>query len=300
MRHVVLDGHEITEDGPCYVIAELGANHGGSVDTARHLIAAASVAGADAVKFQKRDNATLYSRALLDAPYANEHSFGPTYGAHRSALEFTAANYASVANAAKDHHITWFATAFDEASVDFLVRADVPAIKISSGGLTDHALLRYAASAGRPILLSTGGGTLPDIQRAVASLDACPHAILHCTASYPLSPPEANLRVIPTLLAAFPDTIIGWSTHHPGIALSLVAYTLGARIIEQHFTLNRAGKGTDHGFSLEAKGLDTLVDDLDKVRQALGDGTKVYYDSERQPLAKMRRVHTVDGWQIIG
>lgn len=300
MREIILDGRLINDDSPCYVIAELGGNHGGSVDTARQLIKAAADAGADAVKFQKRDNETLYSRALLEASYDNENSYGPTYGAHRAVLEFTAENYAACAAAAKTNQITWFATAFDEASVDFLLLAGSPAIKIASGSLTDHALLRYAAQFGRPIVLSTGGGTLGDIHRAVDSLGDCPHAILHCTASYPLQPREANLRVITKLRHDFPHTVIGWSSHHPGIALSLVAYAYGARILEHHVTLNRASKGTDHAFSLEPKGLQTLVEDLEKARVASGDGVKVFYDSERKPIAKMRRVRTADGWRIIG
>lgn len=300
MRELILDGRTINDASPCYVIAELGGNHGGSVDTARQLIKAAADAGADAVKLQKRDNETLYSQALLDAPYDNENSYGPTYGAHRAVLEFTAANYAACRESAHKHQVTWFATAFDEASVDFLLLAGSPAIKIASGGLTDHALLRYAASCGRPILLSTGGGTLGDIHRAVDSLGDCPHAILHCTAAYPLNPREANLRCIEKLRHDFPHTVIGFSSHSPGITLPLVAYAVGARIIEAHFTLNRASKGTDQAFSLEPKGLETLVENLESTRQAMGDGVKVFYDSERKPIAKMRRVRTQDGWRIVG
>ena len=300
MRELVINGRRIADEEPCYVIAELGHNHGGSVDTARQMIRAAAEAGADAVKFQKRENATLYSQRLLDAPYENENSYGKTYGEHRAYLEFTAEHYGACRAAAQLHDITWFATAFDEASVDFLMLAGVPALKIASGGLTDHALLRYAAMMGVPVILSTGGGTLADIRKAVDSLGDCPHAILHCTAAYPLDPREANLRVIGTLRQEYPNTVIGWSSHHPGIAFSLVAYAFGARIIEHHFTMNRASKGTDHAFSLEPKGLQTLVEDLEKVRQAIGDGVKVFYDSERKPIARMRRVRTAEGMRIVG
>lgn len=300
MRELTIDGRRISDDRPCYVIAELGHNHGGSVDMARQMIRVAAEAGADAVKFQKRTNGTLYSKALLDAPYENENSYGKTYGEHRAYLEFTAENYAACRESAARHDITWFATAFDEASVDFLMLAGTPALKIPSGGLTDHALLRYAASMGVPVVLSTGGGTLADIRKAVDSLGDCPHAILHCTAAYPLDPHEANLRVIETLRQEYPRTVIGWSSHHPGIALSLVAYAFGARIIEHHVTLNRASKGTDHAFSLEPKGLQTLGEDLEKVRQAIGTGIKMFYDSERGPISKMRRVRTAEGMRVVG
>ena len=300
MRELVIDGRRIADDEPCYVIAEIGGNHGGDLQTASDLLRTAAHCGASAVKFQKRDNATLYSQALLDRAYVNENSYGDTYGAHRDALELGATAFASIRETARDSAVTWFATAFDEKSVDFLVEQDAPALKIHSGGLTDHALLRHAAKQERPIILSTGGGTATEIFRAVDSLGDCPHAILHCTAAYPLLPIQANLRVIPALREQYPQTVIGWSSHHPGIALSLVAYSLGARIIEHHFTLNRASKGTDHAFSLEPKGLQTLIEDLEKARIAMGDGAKRFYDSERGPIAKMRRVQTAEGLKIVG
>ena len=161
-------------------------------------------------------------------------------------------------------------------------------------------LLRHVAGLDVPVLLSTGGGTIEDIDRAVDALQGCSHAILHCTASYPLTPVEANLRVILMLRTRYPDTVIGFSSHSPGIAFSLIAYAFGARIIEHHFTLSRAGKGTDHGFSLEPKGLQTLIEDLGKLRLALGDGVKRFYPSEVKPIAKMRRVETSEGWRITG
>ena len=264
------------------------------------MVRTAAQCGASAVKFQKRDNATLYTAALLDASYQNENSYGDTYGAHRAALELSPDGLQSLGSTAASVGIQIFATAFDERSADCCARLRFPALKLASGSLTDLALIRYVATFGVPVILSTGGGTMDDIDRAVETLGGCPHAILHCTASYPLHPIEANLRVIPTLRERYPDTVIGWSSHHPGLALSLVAYTMGARIIEMHFTLNRASKGTDHGFSLEPKGLQTLVEDLEKARIAMGDGIKRFYPSEVKPIAKMRRVQTTDGWRIVG
>lgn len=300
-RTLTIAGRRISDADPCYVIAELGGNHGGSVDTARQLVEAAVRAGADAVKFQKRENARLYTSALLDQPYENENSYGATYGLHREALELTPSQMAEAwLTADCDEQKIWFATAFDEWSADALEEQDVPAFKIHSGGLTDFPLMRHLAAFGKPVLLSTGGGTVADIDRAVECLGVCPRAILHCTASYPLQSAEANLRVIVTLRERYPDTVIGFSSHSPGIAFSLVAYALGARILEHHVTLSRASKGTDHAFSLEPKGLQTLIDDLEKVRQALGDGEKRFYESERKPIAKMRRVDTPEGYRIAG
>jgi sialic acid synthase len=295
MRELTIAGRRIADDEPAYVIAEIGSNHGGDLAVAQQMIAEAARAGASAAKFQKRHNETLYTKAVLDAPYENENSYGPTYGTHRSALEFTEGAFASLlANPV----IPVFATAFDERSVDLLVRVGVPAFKIHSGGLSDRPLLRHVARTGLPVVVSTGGGTLDDIDRAVEVLGACPHAILHCTAAYPLKSEDANLRCILTLRNRYPETVIGFSSHSPGIAFSLIAYAFGARIIEHHFTLNRASKGTDHAFSLEPKGLETLVDDLDKLRLALGDGVKRFLPCEMGPLSKMRRWWINGKWQI--
>lgn len=303
MRELTIAGHRIADDAPCYVIAEIGHNHGGSFDTARKMIQTAATCGASAVKLQKRDNDTLYSSALLDAPYENEHSFGKTYGEHRKALEFGAKEYLACRSVASVARVDFFATAFDEASADFLMEIDVPAIKIASGGLTDRALLSYVSRLGRPLIVSTGGGTLEDVDDAVNVLIAgrSPFALLHCTAAYPvLNYGELNLLAIVEMRQRYPDTVIGWSGHDSGIAMALVAYAYGARIIEKHFTLNRAMKGTDHAFSLEPAGLRKLVRDLERAHVASGDGHKRVYDSERKPIAKMRRRDTPLGLRVTG
>lgn len=298
-REITIGGRRIADDEPCYVIAEIGHNHGGSVETCQRMFDAAIESGVDAVKLQKRDNATLYSRQLLEKPYDNENSYGATYGAHREALEFGRDEYITVHPGLAAGFI---ATAFDERSADFLARAHVDAIKIASGGLTDLPLLRHVASLHIPVILSTGGGTMPDIDEAVNEITAVHEdlAILHCTAAYPVRDfGELNLRVITTLRQRFPY-VIGWSGHDSGIAMALVAYTLGARIIEKHFTLNRAMKGTDHAFSLEPQGMAKLCRDLRRAHEALGDGVKRYYESERAPIAKMRRRVTPEGLRITG
>ena len=300
MRELTIAGRRIADDAPCYVIAEIGGNHGGDAHLAGQMVREAARCGVDAVKFQKRDNEGLYVRERLQAAYQNENSYGDTYGAHRAALELTPRCLTALDTEGRRAGVVTFSTAFDERSADHCAGLGFPAVKIHSGGLTDAPLLRHVARLGRPVLLSTGGGTLDDIDRAHEILGDCPHAILHCTASYPLQSAEANLLCIVTLRERYTDTVIGFSSHSPGIAFSLVAYALGARIIEHHFTLNRASKGTDHAFSLEPKGLSTLVDDLAKVRLALGDGIKKFYESERKPIAKMRRVPTPEGLRIAG
>ena len=304
MRQLSIGNRSISDADPAFVIAEIGHNHGGSVETAVQMIRVAAACGAHAVKFQMRDNATLYSDELLQAPYDNENSYGKTYGEHRAALELSSAALSTCGFEAERSGVLCFSTAFDESSVDRIVALGMPAIKIASGGLTDLRLLRHAALTGLPIILSTGGGTIREIDTAVQTITAYTHrlAILHCTAAYPVRDfAELNLRCIVTLREAYPELVIGWSGHDSGIAMSVAAYTLGARIIERHFTLNRANKGTDHAFSLEPSGLTKLCRDLSRAHVALGDGVKRYYPSEVAPISKMRRRALPDGrMQITG
>jgi N-acetylneuraminate synthase/sialic acid synthase len=239
---------------------------------------------------------------MLDRPYTGEQSFGATYGEHREALELGWSAFQACRRLADRRKVAMFATAFDEPSADMLEKVPVPAYKIASGGLTDTALLTHVAKKGKPIILSTGGGTLDDIDRAVATIRPInPHlALLHCTASYPAVFEEQNLRVIGTLRRRYPELVIGWSCHVHNISTAMAAYALGARIIEVHFTLNRAMKGTDHAFSLEPASLRKMVKDLNSLRLALGDGVKRWYESEQAPISKMRRVMTPQGLRITG
>lgn len=302
VRELIIDGRRIADDEPCYVIAEIGNNHGGDVSVACQMIDAAAEAGCDAVKFQRRHNRTLYSRELLDKPYDNLHSYGKTYGAHREALELPLSRYFDLQHRAHTKGMTWCATAFDEISADALMHVNPPAFKLASGALTDHALIAHVATLGKPVILSTGGGTFRETDDAVNELEKhkASYALLHCTASYPCAFDELNLNCIPAMRERYPGVVIGWSGHDNGIAMSVAAYTLGARIIEKHFTLNRTMKGTDHAFSLEPAGMKKLCRDLKRAHVALGDGVKRFYDSEKAPISKMRRVMTADGLQITG
>jgi sialic acid synthase len=282
----------VSRDCPdCYVIAEIGHNHQGNLGKAKEMFRAAKECGVNAVKLQKRDNRSLYTRALYEMPYDNENSFGATYGAHREALEFGRVEYEELKRYAGEIGLTMFATAFDFRSADFLAELDMPAFKIASGDLKNLPLLKHIAQLGRPTIVSTGGGTMEDVERAYDTImprnrHLC---LLQCTASYPVDPEEMNLRVITTFREKFPDIVVGLSDHQNGIALAMVAYTLGARVIEKHFTLNRAWKGTDHAFSLEPGGIRRLVRDLRRASVALGDGVKRVYSSENKPLLKMAK-----------
>lgn len=304
MRHLQIGNKRISDSDPCFVIAEIGGNHGGDVLTATRMVRSAADAGASAVKFQCRDNQTLYSDVLLNAAYDNEHSYGKTYGEHRKALELSDAALATCTFEAERSNILCFSTAFDETSVDRIVKLGMPAIKIASGGLTDKRLIRHAALSKLPIILSTGGGTYKEIDEAVNLMANYTHkfALLHCVAAYPVRDwAQHNLQCIAVLRDLYPEIVIGWSGHDNGIALATAAYTLGARIIEKHFTLDRSSRGTDHAFSLEPAGLKKMIRDLNRAHVALGDGAKRYYESEVGPISKMRRRELPDGrWQITG
>jgi sialic acid synthase len=281
--------HDIGDHTPSYVIAEIGHNHQGSLAKARELFREAQLAGAHAVKLQKRDNRGLYTRAAYEKPYDNENSFGATYGEHREFLEFGEREYRELQAYAAQLGLDFFSTAFDIASADFLHALDMPAYKIASGDLKSTPLLTHVARFGKPMIISTGGALIEDVQRAYDTIVPInPQlAILQCTAGYPAAFEELDLRVISTFRERFPRAVIGFSSHDNGIAMPVAAHMLGARIVEKHFTLNRAMKGTDHAFSLEPVGLRKMVRDLERTHKAMGDGVKKIYESERAPIIKM-------------
>lgn len=288
-RKLVIVGKEITQESDCFIIAEIGHNHQGSIEICKQLFKAAKDCGVDAVKLQKRDNRKLYTNEYFNTPYNSENAFGLTYGLHREALEFGEDQYKELKNYAEKLGLIFFATPFDFASVDFLEKIDVSCYKVSSADLKHIPLLKYIAKCGKPMIISTGGAKLPDLHRAYKAIKPINKqiAFLQCTSSYPCDFSELDLHVIRTYHNEFPEHIIGFSAHDNGIAMSVAAYVLGARIIEKHFTLNRVMKGTDHIFSLEPIGMRKLVRDLRRVKVALGDGTKKIYESEKAAHHKM-------------
>ena len=289
MRSLSIDGKTIQDDGPCYVIAEIGNNHQGKLETAMEMFRVARECGADAVKLQKRDNRNLLTRSGFDKPYDHENSFGKTYGEHREFLEFGWSEYCTLLEYAQEIGVTMVATAFDIPSADFLAKLDIPAFKLASGDLKNIPLLKHIAGFGKPMVISTGGGSMDDVNRAYDAIMPINQqlGILQCTAGYPAEFSELNLRVITTFRERFPDATVGLSSHDNGIAMAIAAFMLGARIVEKHFTFNHTWKGTDHAFSLEPSGFRKLVRDLGRLNVAIGDGVKRTYPSECAPIIKM-------------
>jgi N-acetylneuraminate synthase len=272
---------------PCYVVAEIGINHNGDLDLAKRLISVAVAAGCDAVKFQKRTVEVVYSAEELARP--RESPFGATNGALKHGLELDYYAYQEIDAYCRASKIAWFSSCWDEKSVDFVERFNVPCYKIASASLTDDNLLRHTRATGKPIVLSTGMSTLEQIDHAVEVLGKGNLVLLHACSTYPAYYEELNLRAIPVMRQRY-SVPIGYSGHETGIASSVAAAVMGACFLERHITMDRAMWGSDHAASLEPNGISRVVRDIRLVEQSMGDGVKRVYEREQPIIKKLRRV----------
>ncbi len=282
----------VGEGQSAFVVGEIGVNHNGDIEIAKKLIDVAEAAGCDAVKFQKRTPelcVPLAQRNMMrDTPWGYI-----TYMEYREKVEFQREEYEEIDRYCREQGIQWFASCWDEPSVDFMERFNVPCYKIASATLTDESLLEHTRKTGRPVLLSTGMSTLEEIDRAVEILGKKNLALLHAVSTYPAQYAELNLRAIDTLRSRY-GVPIGYSGHETGIATSVAAVALGACVIERHITLDRAMWGSDHAASLEPSGLTRLIRDIRLVESSLGDGKKRVLERELPIIARLRRtVHHV-------
>ncbi len=273
---------------PAYIIAEIGINHNGSLDLAKQLISEAAHAGCDAVKFQKRTPELCVPKDQWenqrDTPWGRM-----SYIDYKRKTEFGQAEYTAIDDYCRALGIDWFASCWDEPSVDFMEQFQPVLYKMASASLTDRPLLDRVRATGRPLMLSTGMSTLDEITQAVGWVGLDKLMVAHSTSSYPCPPAELNLRMVPALQAMFPTTPIGYSGHETGLATTVAAVVLGACFVERHFTLDRAMWGSDHAASVEPGGMAKLVRDIRDVEEALGDGQKRVYDSELEPRRRLRR-----------
>lgn len=284
----IIGKNSIGDNQPVYVIAEIGLNHNGSVDTAKQLIDVAVEAGAQAVKFQKRTPDISTPEHMKDTP--RETPWGTmTYLEYRYRVEFEAEQYLEIDSYCAEKGIDWFASPWDEPSVDFLEEMKVVAYKIASASVTDLAMLSKISSTNKPVIMSTGMSTIEQIDQAVETLGTANLSLMHATSTYPLPPEEANIRMITTLRERY-GVPVGYSGHETGLQISIAAVALGAVSVERHITLDRAMWGSDHGASLEPKGFVSLVRDIRILQQAMGDGVKRIYPGELAPLSKLRRI----------
>ena len=287
MAEVKIRGTLIGDGHPCYVIAEIGINHNGDIELAKKLIDVADAAGCNAVKFQKRTIDVVYTADELAKQ--RENPFGPTNGDLKCGLEFGLEEYQEIEHYCKELGMTWFASCWDEGSVDFISQFNVPCYKIASASLTDDNLLSHHRLKGIPIILSTGMSTIEEIDHAVEVLGKKDLIIMHSTSTYPAQYDELNLKVIPVLRQRY-GVPVGYSGHETGLASSVAAVVLGASLVERHLTMDRAMWGSDHAASLEPGGMTRLMRDIRLVETAMGDGIKRVYEREKPIIQKLRRV----------
>ena len=286
-KTITIGNYKIGDEQPCFIIAEIGINHNGSVELAKKMIDIAVTTGCDAVKFQKRTVDIVYTKEELASE--RKSVFGNTNGDLKRGLEFGEKEYKEIDEYCKEKGIIWFASCWDENSVDFIEQFNPPCYKIASACLTDDNLLRYTKEKGKPIILSTGMSTMEEIKHAVSILGEENLVILHCTSTYPSNADEMNLRVIENFRKEF-SCPIGYSGHERGITPSVLAVAMGACVVERHITTDRTNWGSDQAASLETAGLYHMVRDIRQTPIILGDGKKIVYPRELPIIDKLRRV----------
>lgn len=281
----------IGEDYPCFFIAEAGINHNGQMNKAKELIDMAKRCGADCVKFQKRTISRILTKEGLEKPYVNDRSFGATYGEHKDFLEMSFDQFHEMKAYADSIGILFTASGWDEDSVDFLFDLGVPFFKMASADLTNFPLLVHTAKKGLPMIISTGMADMDIVCKAYDLVSKYNNdiVILQCTSSYPTLDEDIHLNVIQTYKKRFPNAVIGYSGHERGIAISIGAVALGARLIERHFTLDRTMKGGDHAASLEETGLKRLIRNIHIIEKARGGYEKKRWPNEEKCFLKLSK-----------
>ncbi len=288
-REVKLKNRTIGDGHPVFIIAEIGINHNGSIENAKKMIDGAKEAGVDAVKFQKRTPEICVPKDQWtierDTPWGRM-----TYIDYRHKVEFSKKDYEIIDNYCNKKNIIWFASCWDEESVDFIEQFDLQIYKISSASMTDKNLLDKHKKLNKPVIISTGMSTIEEIEEAVDTFGRENLLIAHSTSTYPCPNNELNLKMITTLQNKYEGVPVGYSGHETGLAPTWAAVSLGAAFVERHITLDRAMWGSDQAASVEVNGFNRLVRNIRDIEIALGDGVKKLYESEMGARAKLRRV----------
>lgn len=254
-----------------FIIAEVGQNHQGDLDLAREYIKVFAMVGADAIKFQTRNNKYLFSKEAYEAHYDSENAFADVYGLHREKLELKPEWLPILKEDCVKYGVKFMSTPFDEPSLELLCEIGVDLMKIASFDLGNLPLIHRIAKKGKPVALSIGGGKIDQIRASVNVL--LEHveevAVMHCVSEYPCEYNRLGLGNIEVLIREFPRCTIGSSDHFNGTLSGPVAYLKGARVFEKHVTLNRSWKGTDHSFALEHEGFRKFVRDIKRAPQMI-------------------------------
>ncbi|SNR67920.1 sialic acid synthase [Humidesulfovibrio mexicanus] len=283
-------GRAIGQGHPCFIVAEVGNNHQGDMAQARRMVQEAARAGVDAVKFQKRHMESLLTRAGREAPYTGANSFGPTYGAHRKALELSVEQMAELKELTESLGLVFFASAWDEVSLEEMLGLGMQLIKICSADLVNVPLVRKIAASGLPIIMSTGMSTLEEVDAAVSLIRQRNErlVLLHCNSSYPCAPEQIGLPVMEFLRERY-GLPVGYSGHERGLAPSVASVALGACVVERHFTLDKNQVGTDHKASLEPAELAELVAMIREVEACMIQKGKKVFPEEQAAAKKLRK-----------
>jgi len=292
VRSIEIAGRPVGSGHPCFVVAEAGVNHNGSVDLAGRLTEVAATAGADAVKFQTFKAERLVTAAAPKARYQTE-----TTDAAESQLdmlrrlELSDDGHRMLVRTCAARGLAFLSTPFDEECADFLDGLGMAAFKIPSGEVTNLPFLAHVARKGKPLIVSTGMAGLGEVEAAVRTIQASGNhdiVLLHCVSDYPARAVDANLRAMATMRAAF-GLPVGYSDHTMGLPVALAAVALGACVLEKHFTLDRALPGPDHRASLEPDELTALVEGVRTIESALGHGRKTPAAGEASTAAVARK-----------
>lgn len=315
MTEVKIGGVPVGDGHPVFVVAEIGINHNGNLEIAKRLIDAAKEVGCQAVKFQKRTVPVVYTKEELEKPrevpadimvrainrgvlsrdavqrLTESNLQKTTNGDLKWALEFTQAEYGEIDDYCRFRKIMWFASPWDEESVDFLSTFDPPCYKVAAASLTDDGLLKYIRSKNKPVVLSTGMSTPEQVDHAIGVLGKKDLVIMHCVSTYPSEADELNLLVIKTFHDKY-KIPVGYSGHEKpeyGVFLSVAAVAMGASMLERHFTLKREMWGSDQKVSLEPSEFAQMIQQIRTIEKAMGDGQKHLWASEIPIMKKLRR-----------
>lgn len=292
VAHIEIAGRRIGPGHPCFIIAEAGVNHNGSLDMARQMVDVAVGAGADAIKFQTFKTENLISQDAPKAAYQLETTGGAeSQFAMLKALELPPEAFGQLMTHCQERNILFLSSPFDEESADLLAGLDVAAFKIPSGEITNLPFLTHVARHKKPMIVSTGMAYLSEVETAVRTIEETENLetiLLHCVSNYPSEPANTNLRAMLTMATAF-NVPVGYSDHTLGIEVPLAAVAMGACVIEKHFTLDRTLSGPDHRASLEPDELARLVRGIRTVEDSLGNGRKEPATSEADTAAAARK-----------
>jgi len=271
-----------------FIIAEIGINHNGSIDLCKKLINAAKDAGANAVKFQKREIDKVYTSDFLDS--YRESPWGKTQREQKAGLEFSQEEYQEIDLFCKSLEIDWFASAWDVESQEFLKNFDLKYNKVASAMIAYEDLLEIISSEGKHTFISTGMSEYKDIDNAVDIFTRknCSFELMHTVSTYPLNPKHANLRMIQTLQERY-KCKVGYSGHEVGLDISIAAAAMNISSLERHITLDRCMYGSDQSASIEPNGFRMLVDSIRTVESSLGDGVKTFSEDEKLVAANLRQ-----------